>query len=75
MQHFLNAVIMHVSEVVVSKNCSTIFDETKSQLQTFLSLSSFVTKLIEVLKVFKSFKSKLYKRYYFSLAHKLDKCY
>ncbi len=65
---------MHVSEVVLGKNCSMIFDETKSQLQTFLDLSSFVTKLIEVLKVFKSFKSKLYKLYKFLLAHKLDKC-
>jgi hypothetical protein len=52
-----DTVRMHVSEVVLGKNCSMIFDETKSQLQTFLDLSSFVTKLIEVLKVFKSFKS------------------
>lgn len=53
---------MHVSEVVLGKNCSTIFDETKSQLQTFLNLSSFVTKLIKVLKVYevlKVFKSNL----------------
>ena len=61
MQHFLNAVIMRVSEVVLGKNYTAIFDETKSQLQTFLDLSSFVTKLIEVLKVFKSFKSNFIK--------------
>ena len=59
---FLNAVRMHVSEVVLGKNCSMIFDETKFQLQSFLNLSSFVTKLIEVLKVYevlKVFKSNL----------------
>lgn len=69
MQHFLNAVIMRVSEVVLGKNYTAIFDETKSQLQTFLDLSSFVTKLIEVLKVFKSFKSKLYKLYKLLTGH------
>jgi len=53
---------MHVSEVAVGKNYTAIFYETKSQLQTFLNLSSFVTKLIEVLKVYevlKVFKSNL----------------
>ena len=45
MQHFLNAVRMHVSEVVLYKIYTAIFHESKFQLQTFLSLSSFVTEL------------------------------
>lgn len=57
-----DTVRMRVVEVVLGKNYTAIFYETKSQLQTFLNLSSFVTKLIEVLKVYevlKVFKSNL----------------
>jgi len=47
---------MHVSEVVLLKNCSMVFDESKFKLQSFLNLSSFVTEIIQAFKVYQACK-------------------